>query len=183
MLYKNYIILPLFFIVYISQQSHNCSAESYENPTLAQHLLDVQNGTDMENNNNRMFDHTTDIFPEDDPILRYVHAGAIRYFQPTDGSMQNGTYNASNKSATTMLHTYKDVHSINATRSKIQLNQDNEYIDRKGNKHSLIGIFDEYTLNGGEKQLFYLFGTIASTKPKTKNTFEPLQGYATFSKN
>lgn len=157
-----------------SQEPQNITSQESQNITQS------QSGDDMASPENVMFYHSTDIYPEDDPTIRYVRSDAIRYFQPADGSMSNGMYHNIEKIAHTKLHDYQDVIEINGTEQQPAMNQKNQYTTQDGKLLDLIGIFDEYSENNGEKNIYYLFGTIKTVKDKNEVNNQPLFGYSTF---
>lgn len=148
---KKIYIIPFFFlyITNIQIKASNMDLVINKDATRA-------NGTDMQNPKNIMFEHSLNIYPNDNP--------AIRYFQANDGSMNNGVYNKTTGNASTDLHIYSDVILINGTKQTPKLNDKNQYKDQKGNLLESVGIFNEYNENDGESQMYYLFGKIALKK-------------------
>lgn len=109
-------------------------------------------GFDMESPHNIMFNHSQNIFPNDNP--------AIIYFQASDNSLNNGIYDKKKQKAITDQHIYNNIIMINGTKKTPQLTHENQYQDQKGNLLDSVGIFNTYNENDGESQIYYLFGNL-----------------------
>lgn len=139
----------LIFLIALQSTLQTIDPTTYDDPTKA-------DGPDMESPQNAMFNHSQNIFPNDNP--------AIRYFQANDGSLHNGIYNIMTRTAQTDLHNYGNVVMVNGTKIPPKIDTHGKYLDQEGNNLESIGIFNEYGENQGEPQLYFLFGKITEVK-------------------
>ncbi|MBP6869825.1 hypothetical protein KBC04_03010 [Candidatus Babeliales bacterium] len=135
-----------FFLLFTALQG---SILATDDPTKA-------DGPDMQSPENIMFTHSQNLYPDDNPT--------IRYFQASDTSMNNGIYDQDTKKAETDFHAYTDVIVINGTKQTPKIDTSGKYKDSSGQELESIGIFNEYSENDGQPQIFYLFGKISKVK-------------------
>ena len=87
-----------------------------------------------------------------------------KYFQPSDGSLTNGTYDVQKKTATTPLHSYKDIIIMDGTYKTPALNENGKFIDQQGNELQPVGSFMQRSQDESDTFMYYLFGKIADPK-------------------
>lgn len=106
----------------------------------------------------------------------------LRYFQPADGSLSNGSYDAINKTAKTSLHNYTDVIMINGTYTTPTLHKNGMYVDSQGKEHFMIGSLLIPSEDESDIFTYYLFGQPADQKDnqdasKKNKVNKPLQNF------
>lgn len=92
-----------------------------------------------------------------------------KYFQPSDGSLSNGTYNVINKTATTPLHTYNNVIIIDGTVKTPTLNTKAKYVDKQGKEYQMIGSLNMPSEDASDINTYYFFGQQADPKNQDDN--------------
>ncbi|MBV8660960.1 MAG: hypothetical protein JO129_02345 [Candidatus Dependentiae bacterium] len=83
-----------------------------------------------------------------------------QYFQPADGSMTNGTFDVTAKTATTALHNYKNIFFVDGSLKTPRLSSKGKYIDKKGNQYDLVGSLQLPSEDASEINSYYIFGTV-----------------------
>jgi len=102
------------------------------------------------------------------------------YFQPCDGSMTNGTYDNTNKTAKTALYSYDNVIVFNGTHSTPKLTSTGKYKNAQNLELESIGSLkipapDE---SPSDSSTYFLFGTKVQTSQPTKTKENsPTQDY------
>ena len=112
-------------------------------------------------------------FEEDDQAV------TEQLFQPSDGSMKNGTYFTTKNTAKTVLNNYEDVIAIDGTKKTPTLNAQGKYVNSSKTQLNAIGSYGKHSNDSGETSIYYLFGTISkknSSSNKTDNS--PNQTYS-----
>lgn len=87
-----------------------------------------------------------------------------KYFQPADGSLSNGIYNVRAQTATTPLHTYKDIIIVDGTVKPPVLNSQAKYIDKKGNEYRIVGSLYQRSEDESDTFIYYFFGKLNDPK-------------------
>lgn len=104
-----------------------------------------------------------------------------KYFQPSDGSMTNGTYDVVNKTAKTALHTYNNIIIIDGTVKTPTLNPKAKYTDAQGKEFQLVGSMNIPSEDASDINTYYFFGQLADDKNENlatkKQANVPVQDY------
>jgi hypothetical protein len=83
-----------------------------------------------------------------------------QYFQPADGSLNNGIYYTINKTAKTPLHQYNNVIIIDGTVKTPTLNAKAKYVDKQGKEYQIIGSINIPSEDASDINTYYLFGQL-----------------------
>lgn len=98
-------------------------------------------------------------------------------FQPSDGSLTNGTLEINNKTAQTTLYSYDHVIIINGTVQAPKLNNQGQYVDRQGNQYVAIGSMNVPLQDASDTNIYYIFGRITNKKSASTSNNAPIQDY------
>lgn len=101
-------------------------------------------------------------FPDPKAISQQV-------FQPSDGSVTNGSYNITNKTAITPMHRYKNVIVVDGTSATPKLNKQGKYIDKQGVQYEAIGSFNIPSQDASDIFIYFIFGQFDDTTTPAKN--------------
>ena len=113
----------------------------------------------------------------------YNHPGSPnqQYFQPADGSLNNGTYDVINKTAQTPLHSYNNVIIVDGTVTTPTLNTKAKYVDKQGKEYLLVGSMNIPSEDASDINTYYFFGQCNDPKNQDnyakKNADKPAQSY------
>ena len=83
-----------------------------------------------------------------------------QYFQPADGSLNNGIYDVINKTAKTPLHQYNNVIIIDDTVKTPTLNTKAKYVDKQGKEYQIIGSANIPSEDASDINTYYFFGQL-----------------------
>lgn len=109
------------------------------------------------------------IYPFPDP------QGADPYpFQACDGSLQNGLFNATTQTATTSLHSYKQVIILDGTVKIPELNAQGKYVDAQGKIFDQIGSVYIPSEDASDMNTYYFFGITDDSKPSSADTTQQI---------
>ncbi len=89
-----------------------------------------------------------------------------QYFQPADGSLNNGTYDVTNKTAKTPLHSYNNVIIVDGTVTTPTLNSQAKYVDKENKEYNMIGSVHIPSEDESDMSTYYFFGQINDQKNK-----------------
>ena len=92
-----------------------------------------------------------------------------QYFQPADGSLNNGTYDVINKTAKTPLHNYNNVIIVDGTVTTPTLNAKAKYVDKQGKEYQLVGSMNIPSEDASDINTYYFFGQM--TDPANQDNY------------
>lgn len=128
------------------------------------------------NTDDRTYINTYSLYPFNDETDIPTVTKII--FQPSDGSLDNGSYDKLTKIATTKLHTYTNVIALDASMIPSKLTSRATYKDNNGQELIQIGIWRQYLHDSGDNKLWYLFGKLSeTTRTSAPQKNSPIQTY------
>lgn len=103
-----------------------------------------------------------------------------KYFQPSDGSMTNGTYDVVSKTAKTALHTYNNIIIVDGTIKTPTLNPKATYT-YQNKEYIMVGSMNIPSEDASDINTYYFFGQLADPKNENlaakKQANVPVQDY------
>jgi hypothetical protein len=177
------IIVSILSLERFSSTSWTANVQRYySNPYDAESYIDLNKGISMES----YIRTKTQPYPgsiKENSLQNYPFPNSQErkelYFQPSDGSMTNGTYEANSKTAKTALHQYTNVMIVNGTVQTPKLNNKGQYVDSKGNALESIGSMSvpAQDASPSDTNTYYLFGQVVPSKTTAATKIAPTQDY------